>query len=199
VTSVALLRYKQTLLMANLKTLTLRVSLAALAFWMLPLVASQFVEDWHWGWRGFLMAYVLFFSIGMAIALLSRRMGLWSYKAGVAVALISAFGLAWSTMGHVSGTENPANLWYLSVLGVGLVGAMLARLQPPGLSLTLFAMASTLALISLIVPSGAPPDMALRMAIGHIGGVLLFAAAGLLFRHASMTPLQLRQNPAPIQ
>lgn len=180
--------------MSNLRTLTLRVSLGTLAFWMLPLLASQFVEDWHWGLRGFLMAYLLFFFIGMAIALVSRRMGLWSYKAGVAVALLTAFGLAWSTMVHVSGTENPANLWYFSVLAVGLAGAMLSRLRPPGLSLTLFVMASTLALLSLILPSGAPPDLALRMAIGHAGGVLLFAAAGVLFRHASMPPPQMRQN-----
>ena len=48
-------------------------------------------------------------------------------------------------------------------------------------------MASTLAVISLLLPSGAPPDLARNMAIGHIIQVVLFAASGLLFRHASLS------------
>jgi len=51
-------------------------------------------------------------------------------------------------------------------------------------------MAATLALIALILPSGAPPDMALRMAIGHGVYVVLFTASGLLFRHASLEELK---------
>ena len=54
----------------------------------------------------------------------------------------------------------------------------------------MFAMAATLALIAVILPSGAPPDMARRMAIGHGVYVVLFAASGLLFRHASLAGLK---------
>ena len=60
---------------------------------MVPLVASQFVEDWHWGVGGFVRVYVLFFPTGMAYALIARRMGAWSYKAGVGLALVA--GLPW--------------------------------------------------------------------------------------------------------
>src|SRR5581483_2764452 len=56
----------------------LRVALGALAAWMVPVVAAQFVEDWHWGVGGFARVYVLFFLTGMAIALIARRMGVWS-------------------------------------------------------------------------------------------------------------------------
>jgi len=86
----------------------------------------------------------------------------------------------------VADSENPANLIYYSVLGVGAVGACLARLKARGLALTLFAMAATLAVIAVTLPSGAPPELARNMAIGH--GVLaaLFTASGLLFRHASL-------------
>jgi hypothetical protein len=54
------------------------------------------------------------------------------------------------------------------------------------LAVTLFAMAATLALITVMLPSGAPPDMARRMAIGHGVYVVLFIASGLMFRHASL-------------
>jgi hypothetical protein len=47
-------------------------------------------------------------------------------------------------------------------------------------------MAAVLALISVVLPSAAPSDMALRMAIGHGVFVALFTASGLLFRHASL-------------
>ena len=172
--------------MNQLGKTTLRVALGALAVWIVPLVASQFFEDWHWGVAGFVRVYVLFFLTGMAIALVARRMGVWSYKAGVGLALVAGFALGWSTMVQTADSGHPERLWYLSVLVVGVIGALLARLKAPGLALTLFAMAATLALIAVILPSGAPPDMARRMAIGHGVYVVLFVASALMFRHASL-------------
>jgi len=149
-------------------------------------VASQVVDGWNWHARGFVFAYVLFFGMGMAYALIARKMGAWSYKAGIGVALVAGFALGWSNMVQVADSGHPENLVYYSVLAVGIVGALLARLQARGLAFTLFAMATTLALIAVILPSGAPPDMARRMAIGHGVYVVLFVASGLLFRHASL-------------
>lgn len=175
--------------MSQLGKTMLRVALGALAVWMVPLVASQFVEDWHWGVGGFAFVYVLFFLTGLVITLVARNMAVWSYKAGVGVAVVAGFVLGWSTWVQAADLENPANFWYDIVLVVGTVGALLARLEARGLARTLFAMAATLALISVILPSGAPPDMARRMAIGHGVYVALFAASGLLFRHASLSGL----------
>ena len=54
--------------------------------------------------------------------MIARKMGAWSYKAGVGVALVAGFALAWSNMVHVADSENPANLVYYSVLAVGALG-----------------------------------------------------------------------------
>ena len=54
----------------------------------------------------------------------------------------------------------------------------------------MFAMAATLALIAVMLPSGAPPYLARNMAIGHGVFVALFTASGLLFRHASLAGLK---------
>ena len=188
-TSVGIVR-ENTTHMSQLGKTMLRVALGALAVWTVPLVASQFVEDWHWGVEGFVRVYVLFFATGMMIALIARRMGVWSYKAGVGLALVAGFALGWSNMVHVADSGNPANLWYYSVLAVGGVGACLARLEARGLARTLFAMAATLALIAVMLPSGAPPYLARNMAIGHGVFVALFTASGLLFRHASLAGLK---------
>jgi hypothetical protein len=172
--------------MTQLSKTMLRAALVALGLLMVPLVASQLVPGWNWPVRAFVFVYVLFFGTALAYALIARKMSSWAYKAGVGVALVAGFALGWSNMVHVADSENPANLWYFSVLAVGVVGACLARLHARGLAITLFAMAATLALIAVIVPSGAPPDMARNMAVGHGVFVALFTASGLLFRHASL-------------
>jgi hypothetical protein len=165
----------------------LRVALGALGALMVPLVASRLVDGWNWPPRVFLVVYLLFFAIGMAYALIARKMGAWSYKVGVGMALGAGFALAWSNMVHVADSHNPANLAYYSVLAVGAIGACLARLEAKGLARTLFAMSAVLALIALMLPSGAPPDLARNMAIGHATFVALFLGSGLMFRHASST------------
>jgi len=168
----------------------LRVALVALALLMVPLMASRIVDGWNWPARTFVVVYVLFFATGMVYALIARKMGSWAYKTAVGVALAAGFGLGWSNMVHVADSGNPANLAYCSVLVVGCVGALLARLQARGLARTLFAMAATLALIAVFLPSGAGPYLARNMAIGHGIFVLLFTIAALLFRHASMAEVK---------
>ncbi len=114
-----------------------------------------------------MFAYVLFFGTGMMYALIARKMSAWSYKVGVGVALLAGFALGWSNMVHVADSENPANLAYFSVLAVGGIGAWLARLAARGLARTLFAMAAGLAMIAMMLPSGAPAYLARNMAILH--------------------------------
>jgi hypothetical protein len=176
--------------MSQLGKTMLRVALVALVVLMVPLVASRVVAGWNWSAGSFVFLYVLFFAIGMAYAVIARKMGVWSYKAGVGVALVAGFALGWYNMVHVADSENPANLVYYTVLAVGIVGAALARLHARGLAYTLFAMAATLALIAVLLPSGAPPELARNMAIGHGVFVALFTASGLLFRQASLAGLK---------
>lgn len=166
-------------------TMIRNVALGALAVWMIPAVAAQFVPDWHWGVGGFAMAYLVFFTAGMAFAVIARRMGEWTYKAGVGLAVFGGLGLAWSNLVQTADSGHPENFWFLSVLGVGLIGAAVARLRAPGLAWTLFAMAAVMALLSVVMPSWGAPDQAWRMAIGHAGLVVLFTASGLLFRRAA--------------
>ena len=156
-TPVGIVRENATQMSQMGKTM-LRVALGALVVLMAPLVASQVVKGWNWHAGSFVFVYVLFFGTGMAYALVARRMDSRAYKAAVAVALVAGFALGWSNMVQVADSGNPANLLYYSVLVVGGVGAWLARLEARGMARTLFAMAATLALIAVMLPSGAPPD-----------------------------------------
>lgn len=184
-TSVGVIK-ENTTHMTELSKTILRVALVALGLLMVPVVASRVVDGWNWPPRAFVVVYLLFFGTGMAYALIARKMSSWTYKAGVGIALVTGFGLGWSNMVHVADSENPANLIYYSVLVVGIAGAWLAHLKARGLAYTLFAMAALLALIAVLLPSGAPRDLARNMAIGHAISVVLLTASGLLFRRASL-------------
>jgi hypothetical protein len=176
--------------MTQMSKTMLRAALVALGLLMVPLVASRVVAGWNWPPRAFVLVYVLFFGTALAYGLIARRMGSWAYKWGVGVALVAGFALGWSNMVHVADSENPANLWYFSVLVVGVMGACLARLRARGLAYTLFAMAALLVLIALVVPTGAPFPLARNMNIGHVVFAALFTTSGLLFRHASLAGLK---------
>lgn len=125
----------------------------------------------------------------MAYALIARKMNAWAYKAAVGLSLVAGFVLGWSAMVHMSETENPVNMVYFGVLAVGAVGAGLARLEARGMARALFAMAAALAVAWVITqvllpdtPAGPVWDIGVR----HAGFVVIFAAAGLLFRQASL-------------
>jgi len=188
-TLVGIIRENTTQMSQWSKTI-LGVALGALAALMAPLVASRLVEGWHWNAGSFVFVYVLFFAVGMAFALIARTMKVWSYKVGVGLSLLMGFGLAWSTMVHVADSGHPEGFVYYAVIVEGIVGASLARLRARGLAYTLFAMAATYALIAVILPSGAPPDLARDMAIGHGVAVVLLTTSGLLFRHASLAEVK---------
>lgn len=175
--------------MTQMRKTVLQVGLVALGLLMVPLVASRVVEGWNWGPRAFVLTYVLFFGTGMAYAMIARKMNAWEYKAAVGLALAAGFVLGWATMVHMSETENPVNLVYFGVLAVGAVGAGLARLEARGMARALFAMAAALVVAGVtaqVLSSDTPAGPVWNIGVMHGGFVLLFAAAGLLFRHASL-------------
>ena len=181
-TSVGIVR-ENAMHMTQLRKTLLRVALVALGLLMVPLVASQVVEGWNWSPGSFVFAYVMFFGTSLAYALIARKMGAWAYKAGVGVALVAGFVMGWANMVHMSESDNPAYAVYFGVLAVGGVGAWLARFEAGGMARALFAMAGVLTVVVamevMLAPSAA-------WGLGRFVFVALFAASGLLFRHASL-------------
>ena len=73
------------------------------------------------------------------------------YGMGVALAVLSALFLvlAMGALGIIGDGGSPDRL-YLAVLAVGLGGALVTRLRARGLALTLFAMAATQAVVTVV-------------------------------------------------
>jgi len=177
----------------NMATITLRpktllrIALLTATILLIPLLATQYSEGFAWDLADFVLAGLLLVGAGILFAVLTGQGSSISYRAAVAIAIAAALLLVWVSLavGIVGNAENPANLPYLGVPAVGVVGAMRARLQPAGMARALLATALAQALVALIVLVAASnPFIAFELAINGFF-VLLFLGSALLFRHTA--------------
>ena len=169
---------------------TIRILLTTALILLFPLVAMQFTHEVAWGPLDFAVAGVLLLGTGFTYELVARRGGTMAYRAAVGMALGAALLLIWVNLavGIIGSEDNPANLMYVGVLAVGLVGAGLARLEPRGMSRALFATALAQGLVPVIVLTtrgySEPPGPFGLLALNACF-VALFVGSALLSRRAA--------------
>jgi hypothetical protein len=129
-----------------------------------------------------------------------------AYRFAVGVALAAAFILFWMSLavGLIGSEDNPANLLYVGVLAVGIIGAIIARLQPHGMARALFATAlaqASVPVIALIIWK--PQVTSLEAFLGMLGVfgvngflIALLVGSGLLFRYAARERTPAGAGPA---
>lgn len=113
-----------------------------------------------------------------------------AYRAAIGLMLAAAFILVWLSLGvGIIGRDgDPANLMYFGVLAVGIIGAIIARLQPHGMARALIAMALAQALvaaIALIAGLGLPWSGPAEILLLNGFFVALFTGAAWLFWRAA--------------
>lgn len=138
----------------------------------------------------FAVAGALLGGAGLLYLLAASRSRSPAYRAAAGLAVAAALLLVWVNLAvGIIGTEDDrANLMYVGVLAVGLVGAAAARLRPYGMSRALFAMAlaqAVVAGIALGLGLGAPYSPPLEL-LGVNGiFVAMFVGSALLFVRAA--------------
>jgi hypothetical protein len=168
----------------------LLIALVPLALLLIPLTGQLTVDGWNWTGGDFVFAWVIFSLTTFAYRfLVTRPVTNFAYKAGVALAVMAGFLVFWFTAAvQIIGDENPANLLYLGVILTGLSGVALARFQPRGMAKAAFATAGVTFLVPIVGlilnPSDFSPGIPQVFLLNGIF-VLMFAASGLLFRHAT--------------
>lgn len=180
---------------------TIRIVLATACILSLPLVAMRFTDEVAWDLADFAVAGALLVGTGLAYELAARRTGDLAYRAAVGVALAAAFILLWlmGAVGIIGVEGDRADLMYLGVLAVGLIGALIARFRPQGMARALLATALAQALVAVIaLVAGMPRDPVTSVPelVGLNGlFVALFVGSAWLFRHAARQ--QLSADAAP--
>lgn len=164
---------------------------AAALLLLLPLVAMQFTDAVNWTIGDFIFAGLLLLGAVFPFDVALRKQRNVYYIAAVGVALAAAFLLVWvnAAVGIIGSEDNPANLMYLGVLAVGIIGAFLVRFQPRGMAYALGTTALAQALVALIalfagLGADEPPG---RVGILLLNGffLMLFAGSAWLFRKAT--------------
>ena len=114
-----------------------------------------------------------------------------TYRAAVGLALATPFLLVWviGAVGVLGVDGDPADLMYIGVLAVGIIGAIIARARPRGMARALFATALAQALVAVIALI-AGMHQAPYSSVGEILGlngffVALFVGSAWLFRRAA--------------
>lgn len=184
------LKERTTMLNRNTYRSVVGVALAAafLLSWM-DLAVGTIEEPDGLAW----MAPIGFFAvpvIGAVVAYKETKTHGTAYRSAVGVALAVAFLLAWANLavGIIGSEDNPANLVYIGVPAVGIIGAIVARFRPHGMARALFATALAQALIPVIalVIWKLPVTSGVLEVLGvNAFFVAVFVGSALLFRYAA--------------
>jgi hypothetical protein len=110
----------------------------AFALLLIPLVGS-----FPWSIGDYIFAAAIFALVGGTFELAVRRSGSGWYRAGVAVALATAFLLVWinGAVGVIGDEGNPANLMFLGVIAIAVAGGIGARFRAAGMAKAMTAAA----------------------------------------------------------
>jgi hypothetical protein len=146
-------------------------------------------HGWHWTLSDFLCAFVLLFGTGLAYELMARTSDKAAYRWAVGIAVVAALLLVWvNAVVSIIGDDNPANVMYLGVIVVGIMGAILTRQQPHGMARTTCVMAMAQMVVPVMALILWPTDFAPGvMGVFALNGVFaaLWLLAAWLFRHAA--------------
>ena len=164
---------------------------AAALLLLLPAIAMQFTSEVDWDETDFIVMGVLLFGSAGIYEVATRMSANRAYRAGVGLAVVTSFLLVWINLavGVIGNEDNPANLMFFGVIGIAIVGSILARFRAAGLANAMFAAAAAqglVAVITIIIGWGLmePPGAA-----GLVMLILFFAVLWLLcaalFRRAA--------------
>lgn len=163
----------------------------ALGLIFLPLIAMQFTAEVKWTASDFVAAIVMIGMTGGALELAVRTSASpWS-RAGAAVMILTSFLLIWMNLaaGLLGSEDNPANILFLLVIGITIVGSIATRLRAAPMVRTMLATAivqvlvATTALAAGWASPGREGIYEVVMGSTLFGGLWLISAA--LFRVAA--------------
>jgi len=167
-----------------------RMAIWAVAAFLLlvPLVAMQFTDEVNWTGSDFAFAAVLLFVPLGVYELAVRKTRNIAYRAGVALALVTAFLLIWSNAAVGIADDTTADGLYAYVVLLGLIAAFIARFRPAGMAIAMLVTALATASVGVIALAAgwvAAHNSAFQI-LGITGFfVTLFAGSALLFREAA--------------
>ena len=162
----------------------LAVPALAMAFNLaLPDPGSGTEDGVSWGPMDFATIGVLVLFSGLLYEYASARAGTFAHRAAVGIAVLAGPGLIWVNLAVGFMDVENANLMYVLVLLVALVGAAIGRFEPREAAIAMFATAAAHAVVAII---GFVFDLGPTL-LADAFWIAGWVASGLLFRQASLS------------
>jgi hypothetical protein len=119
---------------------------------MLPLIAMRYTSEVNWTLSDFLVMGALLGMAGLALELATRRSDNLGYRFASALAVAAAFLLVWvnGAVGFLGDEGNPANLMFLGVIGIAILGTLIVRARPAGMAQVLLLTAAAQLLAGIV-------------------------------------------------
>jgi hypothetical protein len=139
----------------------------------------------NWGPMDFAVMGVLVLGSGLLYEYASTRTGSAAHRVAVGIAVAAGLFLIWANLavGMIDDEGNPANLMYVFVLFVALVGASIARFEPREASVAMLATAGAhVAVVVIALVAGLGPELRADAFF-----ITAWVASALLFRQAAVT------------
>jgi hypothetical protein len=162
------------------------------AGWSVPvlLLLVPLAARWPWTLFDFVFMGVLFAGCGLALELAVRASASAAYRLGAAVAVATSFLLVWinGAVGIFGDEETPANLMFLGVVAVAVLGSVLARFRAAGQARAMAVAAAAQALaasVGLVAGLASPGPHGVREAVLAAGFALPWLVSAGLFGRAA--------------
>lgn len=157
---------------------------------LLPMVAMQFTDSVNWTTGDFIFAALLLLGIGVPIELVVRASNSNAYRAGAALALLSAFFMMWSNgaVGIIGSETADVNQFYLLLLALAVVASFAARFRAGGMAVVMAGTAlvqAVFAAIAALAGWGAPQSNAVEIMAVNGFFIAMWAGSAALFHHAA--------------
>lgn len=119
---------------------------------MLPWIAMQFTSEVDWDLADFAVFGIMLLVVCGTYELGTRLTGNKWYRLAVGIAVLGAFLLTWINLavGIIGNEGNPANLMFIAIPMVGIIGALIARFGSRGMARALVATAIAQVIVALI-------------------------------------------------
>lgn len=158
---------------------------AALALLLTPLAMMQLSDEWHWTIGSFLFAGAMIGAVLLLYDFVERTSESRAYRAGVGIALVTAFLAFWTTLVRDDGN----GIGYFLLIMAAIVGGFSAWFRPAGMARTMLGIAIMQALLGIAIataPSTARmPDGSLRALLSSGVFAALWLLSASFFRMAS--------------
>jgi hypothetical protein len=148
---------------------------------LVPLSAMQVTDEVDWTVFDFALVAALLLAAGAIFELAMRMQGGAAYRVGAGLAILATLMLIWITgaVGIIGTEDNDANMMYGAVLAVAVVGAIIARFRPEGMSRAMAATAGVQGIIAAIALSARAGSEDPNWPLDIVGATGMFMAMWL--------------------